>query len=164
MKRWFGLATGIALVALLDGAAFAQGGWGQPYGCGSGYGMGWGMGPGMMGSGMGWGQMGPGMMGPGMGSGQMGPGMMGPGMGQMGMMGSGGGAQITEERAKELAQQYASNYFKGYTLDKVLPMTNGMGMTMYSAELKGPQGDLRILHVNPWGGVMPYGGPWRRGG
>ena len=109
---------------------------------------------GTMGSGMGWGQMGPGMMGPGMGSGQMGP----------GMMGSSGATQITEDKAKELTQQYVSNYLKGYTVDKVLPMTNGMGMTMYSAELKGPQGDLRILHVNPWGGVMPYGGPWRRGG
>ena len=148
MKKWFGLAMGIALVALLAGAAFAQGGWGQQMGPGM---MGYPC-QGMMGSGMGWGQMGPGMMGPGMGS------------GQMGMMGSAGGAQITEEKAKELAQQYASNYFKGYTLDKVLPMTNGMGMTMYSAELKGPQGDLRILHINPWGGVMPYGGPWRRDG
>lgn len=155
MNKWFGLAMGIALVALLAGAAFAQTGWGQ-------------MGPGMMGHpcgsmmgyGTGWGQMGPGMMGLGMGGGQMGSGMMmGPGM-----MGSSGAPQITEDRAKELAQQYASNYLKGYTLDKVLPMTNGMGTTMYSAELKGPEGDVRILHVNPWGGVMPYGGPWRRGG
>lgn len=153
MKKWFGAAAAIALVALLAGAAFAQMGWGQQ------------MGPGMMGGYpcqgmMGWGgQMGPGLMGPGM----MGPGM---GMGQMGpgMMGSSGAAQITEERAKELAQQYVNSYLKGYTLDKVLPMTNGMGVTMYSAELKGPQGDLRILHVNPWGGVMPYGGPSRRGG
>ena len=158
MKKWFGLAMGVALVALLAGAAFAQG-WGQQ------------MGPGMMGSpcqgGMGWGQMGPGMMGPGMGGwGQMGPGMMGPGMGQMGpgMTGSTGAAQITEERAKELAQQYANSYLKGYTLDKLLPITNGMGMTMYAAELKGPQGEFRTLHVNPWGGVMPYGGPWHRGG
>lgn len=162
MKKWFGLAMGITVVVLLAGAAFAQVGWGQQMGPGM---MGYPC-QGMMGPGMGWGQMGPGMMGPGMGSGQMGPGMMGQGMGQMGpgMMGSSGAAQIMEERAKELAQQYASNYLKGYTLDKVLPMTNGMGMTMYSAELKGPQGDLRILHVNPWGGVMPYGGPWRRGG
>lgn len=158
MKKWLGLVMGIALAAPLAGAAFAQG-WGQQMGPGM-------MGhpcQGMMGSGMGWGQMGPGM-----GSGQMGPGMMGPGMGygQMGpgMMGSSGATQITEDKAKELAQQYVSNYLKGYTVDKVLPMTNGMGMTMYSTELKGPQGDLRILHVNPWGGVMPYGGPWRRGG
>jgi hypothetical protein len=145
MKKWFGAAAALALVALLAGVAFAQMGWGQQ------------MGPGMMG-----GYPCQGMMGWG---GQMGPGMMGPGMGMgPGMMGSSGGSQITEERAKELAQQYVNSYLKGYTLDKVLPMTNGMGMTMYSAELKGPQGDLRILHVNPWGGVMPYGGPWRRGG
>ena len=106
-------------------------------------------------------------MGPGMGGwGQMGPGMMGPGMGQMGpgMMGSTGATQITEERAKELAQQYVNGYLKGYTLDRMLPITNGMGMTMYAAELKGPQGEFRTLHVNPWGGIMPYGGPGRRGG
>ena len=29
MKKWFGLAMGMALVALLAGAAFAQTGWGQ---------------------------------------------------------------------------------------------------------------------------------------
>lgn len=163
MKKWFAGAAAIALVTLLAGGASAQMGWGQQMGPGmmGGYPcqgmMGWG---GQMGPGMGWGQMGPGMMGPGMGwGGQMGPGMMGPGM-----MGPSGAAQITEERAKELAQQYANSYLKGFTVDKVLPFTTGMGMTMYSAELKGPQGEYRTLHVNPWGNVMPYGGPWRAGG
>jgi hypothetical protein len=36
-------------------------------------------------------------------------------------------------------------------------------MTMYQAELKGPNSEARVLHVNPWGNVMPFGGPWRRG-
>ena len=152
-KKWFGAAAAIALVTLLAGGASAQMGWGQQ------------MGPGMMGGypcqgmmapGMGWGgQMGPGMMGPGMGyGGQMGPGMMGPS----------GAAQITDDKAKEVAQQYANTYLKGFTVDKVLPFTGGMGMTMYSVELKGPQGEFRTFHVNPWGNVMPYGGPWHRGG
>lgn len=87
----------------------------------------------------------PGMMGYGAGWGQMAP-----------------GAAVTEDQAKQLAQQYAEKYLKGFTVDKVLPFT-GMGMTMYSVGLKGPQGETRTLHVNPSGGVMPYGGPWRRG-
>jgi hypothetical protein len=113
MKRWFGVATAVALVVLLGGVAFAQ---------------------------MGWGQMGPGMMGP---SGQ---------------------AQITEEKAKEVAQQYADKYLKGFTVDVILPVTGMGGMTMYPIELKGPKDEMRTLHVNPWGNVMPYGGPWRRAG
>ena len=138
MKTWVGLAGGTALVVLLSGVAVAQMGWGQ-------------MGPGMMA-----GNPCGGMMGPGSGwGGQMGPGMM---------MGQYGAAQVTEDKAKEAAQQYANNYLKGFTVDKVLPFTTGMGMTMYSVELKGPADELRILHVNPWGNVMPYGGPWRRSG
>lgn len=30
--------------------------------------------------------------------------------------------QVTEESAKQLAQQYADRYFKGFTVDKVLPL------------------------------------------
>ena len=161
MKRWLSVSLAVALVSLLAGAAVAQMGWGQQ------------MGPGMMGGYpcqgmMGWGgQMGQGMMGPGMGYGQMGPGMMGPGMGygQMGPgMGSSGATQITDEKAKQLAQQYADQYLNGFTVDKVLPFTGMGGMTMYSIELKGPKDEIRTLHVNPWGNVMPFGGPWRRTG
>ena len=99
------------------------------------------MGWGPMGSGMGWGQMGPGMMG-------------GPG-------GTAPQTQLTDEKAKELAQQYADKYLNGFTVERVLPFA-GMGMTMYQAELKGPSNETRILHVNPWGNVMPFGGAWRR--
>lgn len=36
------------------------------------------------------------------------------------------------------------------------------GMTMYQAELKGPKDEARILHINPWENVMPFGGPQAR--
>lgn len=99
----------------------------------------------------------------------------GPGMGP-GRMGGGGwmrggadcpyatqtsATQITEDKAKELAQQYADKYLAGFTVDKVLPFT-GRNRTMYSVELKNPAGDVRTLHVNPYGNVMPFGGPWQR--
>ena len=97
---------------------------------------------------MGWGPTYPGQMGPGMGWGPMGPGMMGPGMG-WGQPNP--GTQISEENVK----QYADKYLKGFTVDKVLPFAGMYEMTMYSVELKGSQDEIRILHVNPWGGVMP---------
>ena len=155
MKTVWGVTVVLAGIVLLGGAAVAQVGSGQP---GSPC-------PGMMGPGMG--HMGTGMahMGPGMG--QMGPGMahMGPGMGQMGPgMDHSGTAQLTEDRAKELAQQYANSYLQGFTVDKVLPFTGMGGMTMYSVELKGPKEEMRVLHVNARGDVMPFGGPWRRSG
>ena len=71
-------------------------------------------------------------------------------------------AAVTEDRAKELAQAYADQYLKGFTVDRVLPF-NGRRGTMYSVELKGPAGEVRTFHVNPWGNVMPFGGPARRG-
>ena len=146
VKTLMGATVGVIAVLLLAGVALAQMGWGP-------------MGPGLMG----WGQMGPGMMGgwqggygcPGM-AGMMGPGMMG---------GQGWAAPqtpLTDEKAKELAQQYADKYLNGFTVERVLPFA-GMGMTMYQAELKGPNNESRVLHINPWGNVMPFGGPWRRG-
>lgn len=114
------------------------------------YGPGWGMG---YGHGMGWG--------PGMG-----PGMMRGGVGPCGHWGGPGAAQpqITEENAKTTAQQYADKYLKGYKVERVLPFASmGPGMTMFQAELTGPNGEARVLHVNPWGNVMPFGGPQARG-
>ena len=100
-----------------------------------------------------------------------GPGMMGCGWGpgtggQCSCPGAGGQAanQVTEESAKQLAQQYADAYLKGYAVDKVLPFTATGGWTAYSVELKGPKDEVRILHVNPWGNVMPVGGPTGRAG
>ena len=140
MKRMLSVVMAVAVIALLGGAAFAQMG-------GQG---GRGMGPGMMGSDM----MGSGMM----GSGMMGSGMMGGAADQQAPA-----AQITEEKAKELAQQYANQYLKGFTVERLLPFT-GMHGTMYSVELKGPEGQVRTFHVNPWGNVMPFGGPQPRAG
>jgi hypothetical protein len=142
MKRVLVLMVGAAVIVALAGAALAF------------------MGP--------YGRMGPGTaMGPGAG---MGPGshMMGArGAGATGCPGMAGTADptvapITEERAKELAQGYADRYLPGFTVEKVLPFTGRMH-TMYSVELKGPDGEIRVLHVNPFGNVMPFGGPWRRG-
>jgi hypothetical protein len=64
--------------------------------------------------------------------------------------------QVTEDKAKELAQQYADKYLAGFTVDKVLPFT-GMHHTMYSVELKDAAGEVRTLHINPFGNVMPFG-------
>ena len=72
-------------------------------------------------------------------------------------------AQMSPDNAKQTAQQYADQYLKGFSVDKVLPFTGMGGMTMFSVELKGPNNELRTLHVNPWGQVMPFGGPWHRG-
>jgi hypothetical protein len=155
MWKWLSLTVGGVAVLLLAGVAFAQMGWGP--------GMGWGHGPGLMG------MMGPGMMGPGMmGSGMMGPGWQGGAYGCPGMAWSGQGqapaAQISPDNAREIAQNYAKQYLQGFTVDKVLPFTGMGGMTMYSVELKGPKDEVRTLHVNPWGQVMPFGGPWGRTG
>ena len=138
MKRFLSVALPVMTVLLVAGVAFAQ------------------MGRGPMAGGMGKG-MGPGMMGP---SGQA---------GQWNCPGMAGGTQqtpaasITEEKAKELAQQYADQYLKGFTVEKVLPFTMPHG-TGYSVELKGPKDEVRTFHINPWGNVMPFGGPWRRAG
>lgn len=138
MRRFLTMVVVVAASAALAGTAFAQMGYG-------GYG---GMGRGMWGGGMG-----PGMMGGG-GQGNC------PGAAAYGQTSA---AQITEEKAKELAQQYADQYLKGFTVERVLPFT-GRGGTMYSVELKGPDGQVRSFHVNPWGNVMPFGGPARRAG
>ena len=67
-------------------------------------------------------------------------------------------AAVTEEKAKELATAYAEKYLKGFTVERVLPLT-GRVHTMYSVELKNEAGEVRTLHVNPWGNVVPFGGP-----
>ena len=109
-------------------------------------------------------QMGPGPHGM---AGGMGHGMMGPMMGASGcpVMAGAGATQplLTEEKAREAAQAYADKYLKGFTVERVLPFT-GMHGAMYSVEMKGPNEEVRTFHVNPWGNVMPFGGPWRRMG
>jgi hypothetical protein len=135
MKRLIAVTLGAVLVAGFAGLAVAQG-WGP-------------------------------------GGGPMGPGPM-YGGGRMGLMAGGGGfagcpgwgaanapeaAPVTEEKATALAAEYATKYFKGYTVERVLPFS-GRFHTMYQAELKGPKGETRVLHVNPWGGVRPFAAPF----
>ena len=141
MKRLLSVAVGAAVLALLAGGAWAF------------------MGPGARHMGMG--GMGHGMMG-------MGHGMMrGAGAGPGGCPGMAAAtdtqAAVTEEKARELAKDYADKYLPGYTVETVLPFTGRNNMTMYSIELKGPKDEVRVLHINPFGNVMPFGGPWRRG-
>lgn len=96
--------------------------------------------------------------------GGMGPGMMGAGgrgwtAGDAPCAGiTGTATEVNEAKAKELATAYAEQYLKGFTVERVLPFT-GRIHTMYSVELKNETGELRTLHVNPWGNVMPFGGP-----
>ena len=138
MKRFLSIAIAAVMFVSLGGVAFA-----------------W----------MGGGPMGAGPMGRMMGGGPMGGQMMGgpggptgcPGMTSAGVT----GVSLTEEQARTLAQTYADTYLPGFTVDKVLPFTGQHG-TAYSVELKGPKDETRVLHVNPFGGVMPFGGPGRR--
>lgn len=129
MKRLVGAIVVVAVLAVSAGGALAQG-------------------PGMM-----WHRMG---MGPMWGAGPMGPGMMG------GAPCAAWGAQaaapeaVTEEKARALATEYAATYFKDYTVERVLPF-QGRFRTAYQVELKGPKGETRVLHVNPWGQVRPFG-------
>jgi hypothetical protein len=92
----------------------------------------------------------------------------GPGAGRGWMAGGGpcatgeaAASQITEDQAKEAATAYADKYLKGFAVERVLPFT-GRFHTMYSVELKNEAGEVRTLRVNPFGNVMPFGGPWQR--
>jgi hypothetical protein len=137
MRRVLSVTVGVVVLVAVTGAAFA-----------------W----------MGGGHMGGGMRGGMMGSGPMGArGMGGPGApGECpGLTGPVAGEPVTEEKAKALAQEYADKYLKGFTVETVLPFTARHG-TAYSVELTGPKDETRVLHVNPFGGVMPFGGPARR--
>ena len=55
----------------------------------------------------------------------------------------------------------AKEYLPGFTVETVLPFA-GRHMLAYQAELKGPEGETRTLHVNPWGNVVPFAGPMAR--
>jgi hypothetical protein len=155
MKKFLSVIAVAGGLTVLSGVALAQ------WSGGPGPGRGWygGMGPGMMwgggpGASSGWyGHMGPGMMWGG------GPGWMAGGAPCAGF--SGAATEITEDKAKELATAYADRYLKGFTVERVLPFT-GRFHTMYSVELKNEAGEVRTLHVNPYGNVIPFGGSWRR--
>jgi hypothetical protein len=147
MKRLMAMLITVAMVGALAGIAYAQG----PHG------------PGRMG--MGWGAA----------QGEQGPGGMGGRMAMMHGRMAGGGPEacpfmgaagtetpaaateaVTEDKAKELATAYVDKYLKGFTIERVLPFQGRRAMA-YQVELKGPKGEKRILHVNPWGHVRPFG-------
>lgn len=135
MKKAMSVALAVVLVGVLAGAALAQGpGWGPMGGRGPMMGGGWGP---MMGA-------------------RMGPMANGPEACPMWSAGAPATEAVTEDKAKELATEYVNKYFKGFTLERVLPVT-GRFHTMYQVELRGPKGETRYLHVNPWGGVRPFG-------
>ena len=146
MKKIFGMILAGGALVILVGAATAH--W--PGGNGPGGGMGYG--PGGMGhSGREMGRM---MGGRGMGSGHreaMCPGLRGETT-----------AAITQDNAQELAQKYADTHLPGFKVERVLPFS-GRHHTVYAVELKDTEGELRTFHVNPFGDVMPFGGPWRSG-
>ena len=75
-------------------------------------------------------------------------------------MGTGPKAKDAGARDDGVRPQMASEALRGGPLvDKVLPFSGMGGMTMYSVELKGPKDEVRTLHVNPWGQVMPIPRP-----
>jgi hypothetical protein len=131
MKKLMTMAAIVAVVALAASTAMAQPGWGPMMGRGGMHGWTGGM-PGR------------------------GPGGECPGWAAFGGGGTAATPAITEEKATELAKDYAAKYFKGYAVERVLPFQGRMH-TMYQVELKGPGGEKRVLHVTPWGGVRPFG-------
>jgi hypothetical protein len=137
MKRLTSVAVAVAGVLLVAGAAFAYG----PYGHG----------PGWMRGGMGPGGMGPGWMGPGYGGGY------GPGACPMLQGEAAAPAAITEDEAKARAEEFVKEFMPGFSVEKVVPF-QGRRMSAYEVEVKGPKGETRLLHVNPWGEVVPFRG------
>jgi hypothetical protein len=133
MKKILGVALAAAIVMLLTGFAMAQ--WAGP-------GPGYGPRGGMMGRGAG---------GPG---GGFGPGG-GPCWNQQGGTPATATA-IDEAKAKELATEYVAKNLPGYQVEKLVKFDRPRG-AMYQVEVKGPQGELQYLHINPWGNVRSFG-------
>jgi hypothetical protein len=60
---------------------------------------------------------------------------------------------IDEAKAKELATAYVAKNLAGYQIQKYVKFDRPRG-TMYQVELKGPQGEVQYLHINPFGAVV----------
>jgi hypothetical protein len=152
MKKALSVAVAAVLVLGLSGLAMAW--WGGPGAGGPGWMMG-GYGPqGMMGQGWGpgggWGRG----MGRGRGAGY------GPGGGPCWQQGGPQGVKATaidDAKAKELAGDYVKQNLPGYSVEKLVKFERPGG-TMYQVEVKGPQSEVRYLHINPWGNVVVFGG------
>ncbi len=63
---------------------------------------------------------------------------------------------IDEAKAKEIATDYVTRNLPGYTVEKFVKFERPRG-TMYQVELKGPKDEVRYIHINPFGNVMPFG-------
>ncbi|MEK7221139.1 MAG: hypothetical protein AAB253_08070, partial [candidate division NC10 bacterium] len=96
------------------------------------------------------------MMGPGTG---MGPGAgFGPGAAPCGSQGATGvtATAIDEAKAKEIATDYVTKNLPGYTVEKLVKFERPRG-AMYQVEVRGPKDEVRYLHINPFGNVIPFG-------
>jgi hypothetical protein len=146
-------AMGVILLAVLvlGISTMAMAWWDGPgMGMGRGTGMGMGMGHGMMGRGPG------AMMGPGAGSAHgMGPGPMGGPCGNRGATGV-TATTIDEAKAKEIATDYVTKNLPGFKIEKLVKFDRPRG-AMYQIEVKGAKDEIRYLHINPFGAVMPFG-------
>ncbi|OGB89938.1 MAG: hypothetical protein A3G35_03285 [candidate division NC10 bacterium RIFCSPLOWO2_12_FULL_66_18] len=131
MKKVLGVALVAVLVLGVSGAALAR--WGGP-----GMGMGMGFGPQRA------------MMGPGAG--------MGPGAAPCWNQGATGvtATAIDEAKAREIATAYVTKNLPGYTVEKLVKFERPRG-AMYQVEVRGPKDEVRYLHINPFGAVMPFG-------
>ena len=63
---------------------------------------------------------------------------------------------IDEAKAKEIAAEYVTKNLPGYHVEKLVKFDRPRG-AMYQAEVKGPQGELQYLHINPFGNVRSFG-------
>ncbi len=64
--------------------------------------------------------------------------------------------KFTEEKARELAQQYAQKYLPGFKVERMIPFA--AYQTLYSVELQNHCGETRTLRVNPFTNIS---GPWK---
>jgi len=130
MKKIIGVALAAVMVLVVAGMTMAQdAGPGQGYGPRGGR-MGWGPGGGF-----------------------------GPGRGPCWNQQGGGQATFTaidEAKAKEIASEYVSKNLPGHQVEKLVKFDRPRG-AMYQVEVKGPQGELQYLHINPWGNVRAFG-------
>jgi hypothetical protein len=99
--------------------------------------------------------------GPGYGprGGMMGRGAGGPGGGPCWNLQGGALATATaidDAKAKEIAAEYVTKNLPGYRVEKLVKFDRRLG-SMYQAEVKGPQGELQYLHINPFGNVRSFG-------
>ncbi len=136
MKRILGVVLVVVLVLGVSGMAMAR--WGGP-----------GMGMGPQGAMMGMGHGGGHGMGMGRGAGA------GSCMQQQGATPATATA-IDDAKAKEIAKEYVSKNLSGFQVDKLVKFDRPRG-SMFQVELKGPKGEVRYLHINPWGNVRDFG-------